>query len=78
MSVPVTVVRVWLATESVLTAKVAELLPAGTVTALGTLAAELLEDRLTTSPPDGAGPLRVAVPVLELRPMTLVGLSVMD
>ena len=63
----------------VLTMNVAELLPGGTVTLAGTLATEgLLLDSTTTVPPDGAGPLRVTVPVEELPAVTVKGESVND
>src|SRR5438034_4408710 len=66
-------------TGVVLTVKVALVLPAGTVTLAGTVAAPvLLLDKLTTAPPLGAGPLSVTVPVEELPPVTLVGLRLSD
>jgi hypothetical protein len=57
----------------VVTAKVADEEPDATVTVLGTAALELLDDKLTTNPPAGAGPLNVTVPVLVLPPVTVVG-----
>ena len=42
-------------TPLVLTVNVAEVCPAATVTVLGTPALALLEERLTATPPDGAG-----------------------
>ena len=63
-------------TVLVLTIKVAELLPAATVTPDGTVATEVaLLDRLTTVPPVGAGPVSVTVPVDGEGPFTVVGLS---
>jgi hypothetical protein len=59
-----------------LTRNVALDLPAGIVTLAGTLAAELSElARLTLTPPAGAGPESVAVPVttVEELPFTEVG-----
>jgi len=55
--------------------KVADVAPAGTVTEAGTCASadELASD--TTNPPAGAGPVRVTVPVEEVPPVTVVGLS---
>ena len=51
----------------------------GTVTLAGTVATPvLLLDRLTTAPPLGAAALNVTVPVDELPPVTLDGLSVSD
>jgi hypothetical protein len=47
--------------------------PAATVTEAGTVALVLLDDRLTLSPLEGAGPLRVTVPVELLPPTTEVG-----
>ena len=53
----VVVTAVWV------TLKVADVLPAGIVIAVGTVAAGLLVDRVTVRPPMGAGPVRVTVPV---------------
>jgi hypothetical protein len=64
------------ATELVLTANVALVAPAPTVTLEGTLAAVvLLLESITCAPPDGAGPLNVTVPVEEFPPVTLAGFS---
>jgi hypothetical protein len=49
-------------TVCVLTVNLALVAPAATVTLPGTLAAELLLDKLTTVPPDGAAALKVTVP----------------
>jgi len=49
-------------TFCVLTANVAVVLPSTMVTVRGTVAAVWLLDRLTTSPPTGAGPVNVTVP----------------
>src|SRR4030088_3059848 len=63
-------------TALVLTANVALVTPAATVTLEGTLAAAvLLPERVTCAPPDGAGPLNVTVPVAEFPPVTLAGFS---
>jgi hypothetical protein len=60
-------------TAAVAAEKAAVVAPAGTVTDAGTWAtAVLLELRLTTAPPAGAGPSRVTVPVEELPPRTEV------
>ena len=66
-------------TALVVTVKVAEVLPAGTVTLAGTWAAELSLDRRTCAPPEGAGALRVTVPAEDCEaPVTLAGLSTKD
>jgi hypothetical protein len=58
---------------------VADVLPAGTVTEAGTLAAAvLLLCRATLTPPVGAGPVRVTVPVEDPPPVTLVGFTVTE
>ena len=75
--VAVIVGEVLVATGLVATANVAVVAFAATVTLAGTVAAEvLLLDSVTTAPPDGAGPLRVTVPVEEVPPITEVGLTV--
>ncbi len=57
--------------------KLALVAPALTVTLDGTVATlVLLLESPTTAPPAGAGPLSVTVPVEELPPWTVVGLSV--
>lgn len=64
---------------NVLTVNVALVEPAGMVTLDGTFAkAVLLLESATTTPPEGAGALRVTLPVEESLPCTLVGLSVSD
>lgn len=78
-SVAVTVVEVFVATPNVVTVKVVEVLPAGTVTEVGTVAAAvLLLCRETDAPPVGDGPVSVTVPVEVLPPITLVGLRLKD
>jgi hypothetical protein len=63
----------------VFTTKVALVAPARTVTAGGTLAAELLLESTICAPPVGAGPLSVTVPVEDCAPpTTLVGFSVSE
>lgn len=65
-------------TLCVLIVNVALLAPAGTVTLVGTVASELLLlVSVTTTPPDGAGEERVAVPVTLFPPLVLDGLRVM-
>ncbi len=66
-------------TALVLIMKVALVLPAGTVTLEGTLAAPLLLESVTCASPAGAGPLSVTVPVDDwVPPVTLVGFSVRE
>ena len=60
----VTVVE--LDTVMVVTGKVALVLPSGTDTAVGTVAADVLLDNETIAPPLEAGRLRVTVPVTEI------------
>jgi len=55
------------------TLKVAELLPAATVTEDGTVASAEVLDKVTTTPPVGAGPVRVTVPVEVVAPVTVEG-----
>jgi hypothetical protein len=64
------------ATALVLTVNDALVAPAPTVTLDGTLAAVvLLLDSATCAPPEGAGPLKVTVPVEEFPPVTLAGFT---
>ena len=72
--VAVTVTVVVDDTPDVVIVKFAVLLPEVTVTLPGVLADELLSDNVTTVPLDGAGPLKVTVPVVEFPPTTEVGL----
>jgi len=65
-------------TDVVVTVKLALDEPAGTVTLAGTLVAVEFSLSDTTAPPLGAGPLKVTVPVDELPPVTLVGLTETD
>ena len=65
------------ATGVVVTVNVALVAPAATVTLAGTVAADvLLLVSVTAAPPAGAAPFKVTVPVDEVPPVTLVGLSV--
>ena len=68
------VTAVDLVTALVPTANVALVAPAGTGTLVSTLATALLLLE-SGAPPAGAGPFNVTVPVEELPPVTLVGLS---
>jgi hypothetical protein len=64
------------ATEPVVAVKAADDAPAGTVTVAGTWAAAvLLEVKLTTAPPVGAGLSRATVPVDDAPPSTVAGLT---
>jgi hypothetical protein len=73
------VAEVEIRTEDVLTVNVALLAPAGMKTLAGTLAAPLLLERVTCTPPAAAGALNVTVPLEDCQPpTTLVGLSVSE
>lgn len=74
--VAVIVVELLFATAYVVAVKVAVVLPAGTDTDAGTVAAAvLLLCNATDVPPVGAGPVRVTVPVEFVPPVTELGLS---
>jgi hypothetical protein len=62
-------------TVLVVTVKLALVAPDGTVTLAGTPVAVELSDNDTVAPPLGAAALNVTVPVEELPPATLVGLT---
>jgi hypothetical protein len=67
------------AIAEVVIVKVAVAAPGATVTLAGTCAAAvLLLVRVTTAPPDGAGPVKVTVPVDDVPPITEVGLRVTE
>ena len=70
---PLIVDVVKLATERVVTVKVADVEPDGTVTDEGVLALALLDDKVTTVPPGPAGPFKLNVPVDDDPPVTVVG-----
>ena len=61
-----------------MTVNVADDCPAGTSTDEATVAAELLELKLTMAPEDGASPFSVTVPVECPPPRTDVGLRAID
>jgi hypothetical protein len=65
-------------TGLVVTVNVAVVAPEATVTVEGTEAAPLLEDRLMTNPPTGAGELIVTVPVEFEPPTGFVGATVTE
>jgi hypothetical protein len=69
------VTEVPVVTDVVVTVKVALVALAATVTLAGTVADAESSDSVTTTPPAGAGPLNVTVPVDALPPTTLAGLS---
>jgi hypothetical protein len=77
--VPEIVTEVLEVTTAVVTVKVAEVAPDETVTFWGTCATVVLSlDSETTAPPAGAAPLSVTVPVEEVPPISVAGLSVRD
>lgn len=72
-------VDVLIRTMDVFTRKLAVVAPAGTVTLVGTLAAELLLISATMAPLAGAAALNVTVPVEDCSPpRTLAGFSVKE
>ncbi len=67
------------ATVNVVTVKLAEVCPAGTLTMPGARAAfALLVASVIEIPPAGAGALKNTVPVAFVPPLTLVGAIVID
>jgi hypothetical protein len=60
-------------TAVVFTLNVAVVAPPATVTLAGTVAAGLLLDSATMTPPDSAGTFSVTVPVEDLPPSTVAG-----
>jgi len=75
-SLAVIVALVDVVTAVVVAVNDADVAPAATVTLGGTVALVLLEDKVTTDPPVGAGPFRLTVPVEGVPPTTEVGTSV--
>src|SRR5262249_49162227 len=69
-----TVADVDAATDVGVIVKLATVAPAATVTLAATVTAVELSETVTTIPPEGAGALRVTVPVVEVPPTTLAGL----
>ena len=80
VAVPEITTEVVLWTLLVVTVKLADAAPAGTVTLAGTLATVVLPlERVTTTPPAGAAAPSVAVPVLGWPPWMLdAGAAVLD
>src|SRR5579884_1800955 len=80
VAVPVMLTVVCAATVLVLTVKVAALCPAEIVTLAGTVAIAvlLLVSVTVTLAPLATGPVKVAVPVDDCPPVTVVGLSLTD
>ena len=74
----VIVATVWASTPEVVTLKVADTLPAGTLTVVGTVAAWLSEESVIVTPAGPASPTSVTVPVDEVPPRTVVGLNMSD
>jgi hypothetical protein len=73
LNVPDTTAEVTEETEVVVTVKLAEVAPDGIVTDAGTVALVVLDERVTTTPVDPAGLLRVTMPVEDVPPVTEVG-----
>jgi hypothetical protein len=65
-------------TDFVEAVNVAVVFPAATVTDAGTVAEVPLLARETLAPPEGAALVSVTVPLEDVPPVTLVGLSVTD
>ena len=76
--VAVTDTTVAVLTGVLVAVNVAPLCPAETVTLAGMPTAALLSCKETIAPPEGAGPLRVTVPVELFPPVRLAGLNVTD
>jgi hypothetical protein len=75
----VIVTNVLFATGNVVTVKLAEVCPPGTLTMPGARATfALLVASVTEIPPAGAGALKNTVPVAFVPPLTVVGLIVID
>lgn len=64
------------ATVELVTVKFALVAPAATVTLSGVAVDKLLSDSATETPPAGAGPFRVTVPMAEVPPVTVAGVIV--
>lgn len=77
-NVPETPAVTFVPTVPVVAVNVAVVCPAAIATDAGTETEALLDERTTVTPPAGAAPLSVTVPVDELPPVTLAGLKAMD
>jgi len=75
-NVPIMSAVVWDPTASVLTAKVTDVAPAGTLTESGILIAALALVSVTVMPPVPAGPVKVTLPTEEPPPRTVLGATV--
>ena len=75
---PDTAAVTFVPTLIVVAVKVADVCPAAIETDAGTETAALLDARITVTPPVGAAPFNVIVPVDALPPVTLAGLKAMD
>ena len=73
-----TVAEVLEVTAVVPTVKVAVLLPPATFTVFGTVVEPLSLASATETPPAGAAPLKITVPVADVPPFTLVGFTETD
>jgi hypothetical protein len=77
-SVPATATVTLVPTLLVVAVKVADVCPAAIETDAGTETATSLDARTTVTPPVGAAPFNVIVPVDALPPVTLAGLKAID
>ena len=66
------------ATRLLVTVKVPVVAPAATVTLAGVVVEALLSNKVTETPPAGAGPVMVTVPVELFPPIKLAGLMDTD
>ena len=77
LNVAVIVTRACIVTGMVLTVKAAVDLPPAIFTAAGVVAALLLLASVTDNPPLGAGAVRLIVPLAEMPPLTVAGITLM-
>ena len=78
LRVPVTAAVTFVPTLPVVAVNVNDVWPAAIETDAGTVTAALLDARITVTPPVGAAPFNVIVPVDALPPVTLAGLKAID